>query len=61
MKKSSPTLFTLVEELFNCCDYKTSFFISVEKYDWANQENLFAQTNQDSAISHTAGIEKLLA
>ena len=26
--------------------------ISVEKYDCANQENVFAQTNQDSTISH---------
>ena len=26
--------------------------MSVKNYDWANQENLFAQTNQDSTISN---------
>ena len=25
--------------------------MSVKNYDWANQENLFAQTNQGSTIS----------
>ena len=25
----------------------------VEKYDWATQKSLFAETNQDSTFSHT--------
>ena len=28
----------------------------VEKYGWAIQKSLFAETNQDSTFSHTRGI-----
>ena len=31
----------------------------VEKYGWAIQESLFAETNQDTTFSHTREILKL--
>ena len=33
--------------------------ISVKKYGWAIQENLFTQTNQDSTVSHTRENSKM--
>ena len=33
--------------------------MSVEKYDWAVQKNLFALTNQDSTFSHTRENSKM--
>ena len=33
--------------------------MSVEKYGWAIQKSLFAQTNQDSAFSHTRENSKI--
>ena len=34
--------------------------MSFEKYSWAIQKSLFAQTNQDSTFSHTHENSKLL-
>ena len=34
--------------------------MAVEKYGWAIQKRLFAQTNQDSTFSHTCKISKML-
>ena len=31
----------------------------VEKYGWANQKSLFAETNQDSTFSHTRENSKM--
>ena len=36
------------------------FIMSVEKYGWAIQKSLFAQTNQDSTFTHIRGNSKLL-
>ena len=33
--------------------------MSVKKYDWAIQENLFAEANQDSTFSHTCESSKM--
>ena len=34
--------------------------MSVEKYGWAIQKSLFAQTTQDSTFTHIRGNSKLL-
>ena len=45
LKKSSPTLFTLVEELFNCCDYKTSFYY-LSREVWLGKSRKLICTDQ---------------
>ena len=45
LKKSSPTLFTLVKELFNCCDYKTSFYY-ISREVWLGKSRKLICTDQ---------------
>ena len=37
----------------------TNFIMLVEKYGWAIQKSLFAETNQDSTFSHTRENSKM--